>query len=212
MADKPVLVIPLSHGLATYNWRFLTTGKLVTVTMGFVDTLGSNDGTAAATAHRGALVAVGSPCNAPQMDTRWRFEGVNVILRTTAGVLTAGQNLTPVTGTATAPTNDQPLFSPWVITKLTQFTGRQYRGRMYVPWLYGDEAVVDAVGNITGSVVAAQQTIWTAYLNAVNATNFQASLLHTALPGNIPPAPDAISALLVRSVVGIQRRRRVRGA
>lgn len=207
------LVIPNNYGLATYIWTHIPSGTRPSVTMGFFDNAGSANATAAATNHRSALTGTGAPCAAVSMSTQWRFEGVTCIIRNSSGVLVPGQNLTSITGTLTAPTNAQPVFAPYVVSKTTLFAGRQYRGRMYVPFLQEDENTVDPVGIIGATQQVAEQNKWNAYFTAVTTGGaYVPYLLHAAPKVGSTPSPTAIQSLFVRGVCGVQRRRRARGA
>lgn len=205
------VVIPNSYGIATFRWTFIPAGKQLTVTMGFQDTTFSNNAALAASYMYGPFVAASRPANAANMSTNWRFEGVTTLMRTTGGILIAGADLIPVTGTATGTANQNPIFTTLVISKLTANAGRPYRGRMYAPFVDSDESAVDFNGTINPSIVALHQARWDGWLATVIAGgSFYPEVLHSSTSPATSPTP--IVSLKVRPVVGIQRRRRARGA
>lgn len=205
------LQIPNNYGVMTFHWTFTPLGRQMSCTCGFRDVSVTNDVVAAVADWRTKFVAIGSPGNAGSMDTRWQMTSISALMRTNAGFLVTAANVSTVIGSVTAPTNDQPIYSPWVVSKLTAFAGRQFRGRMYPPMTIQDESTVDAGGTITPAVVVAYQSLWTQFLTTVNGGSFTPQLLHEDV-GLATPAPNAIASLFVRPVVGQQRRRRTRGA
>lgn len=204
------VVIPNTYGLATYRWTWIPAGKEFTVTMGYRDTALADDPTAAALSHYQYLTATGSVCVAASMSTDWRFEGVTVLQRLSGGLLQTGAKLTPITGTASTGSSINPVFVTWVVSKRTAFAGRQYRGRMYPPFLDLAESQVDYNGVINGGSVTTNNTRWNTYFTNVNITAYQPYLLHAAPKVGATPAPTPITAISVGSVAGIQRRRRAR--
>lgn len=206
------LALPEGYGNATMKWTYLPLGRAISCTMGFHDQTGSDAPVTAASAIRSSLITAGGPCVAANMYNSWRFEGVTVLMRNSFGNLVAGANLTPVTGTVAAVAGPQPVYTPMVITKNTQFAGRAFRGRMYVPSLLFAEGNVSEGGALDTAVVTFNQTAWNAYLTAQIGTNYPPVLLHHIPDVGVPIGPSAVISLTARSVVGIQRRRRNRGA
>jgi len=206
------LLIPTSHGIATYHWTYLPLGRAVSTTTGFRDdTFGAGTALAAAQTHRAAAIATGAACAANQMMSSWRFEGVTTLFRDGVGNLTVGADLAPLVGTITPITNPEPVFTSYVLSKNTSFAGRAFRGRMYVPFLDLGELSVDEGGSINPTALATDAARWLAWFNAVTAANYRPYLLHTDV-GAGTPVPTRVTSVLLRPVVGVQRRRRNRGA
>lgn len=207
------VTIPSGYGIATHVWTFIASGKQMTVTHGYNDATALDNPSDAANKLYGYATAVGAPCNAPQMTADWRYEGVRVLQRLAGGVLQAGQKLVPITGTLAAATNLSPVFTTFVVSKNTLFAGRAYRGRMYVPFLNVNEAAVDFNGTILAANVTSNQTLWTGYIANINAgLLYFMYLLHVNPPVGPALPPTRVTSLTVRGVVGLQRRRRIRGA
>lgn len=204
------LVLPNSFGIVTSHWIYVPLNRQMSCTFGFFDTAGTNGANAAAASYRNQITAVGGPANPSVMSTEFQHLGCTVLMRTTAGLLINGSDPTVVTGTVSAPANLQPVFLPYVVTKRTAFAGKHYQGRFYPPFTVTQETAIDAGGGLLPATVAALQAQWTSVLVAVNAGPYPMYLLHSAMPG--VPAPTSIIGMLVRPVVGVQRRRRNRGA
>lgn len=206
------VIIPNHYGLATYRWTYIPSGKQFTVTMGLHDTFGSDDPTAFSVGHYGALTAASAPAAAANMSTAWRFEGVTILFRTSGGALITGSKLVPLTGTATAVANMSPVFTTLVVSKGTAQAGRQYRGRMYVPFFGTVETLVDENGTISSGTVTAFQAQWATYYGFSGLNSCPPYLLHANPISGPPPVPNLITTLTVKPVVGLQRRRRAKGA
>ncbi len=114
-------------------------------------------------------------------------------------------------GTATTRTTLPPAVSV-VVRKVTGFGGRQYRGRMYLPF----PATVDFGQG--GQWVSGRQTVWQtaaatfgAALISVAGNNLsELSLLHSPPMVGSTPLPTPITALLATNFCGTQRRRQQR--
>lgn len=201
--------LPNSFGIATLKWTLIPAGKQISVTMGFFDALLSNDATAYANTFKVAATGAGSIAEAPAMYNAWRFDGVSTLFRNSSGFLTVGTSTGTVTGSITATANGQPIYSPLVVSKYTANAGREQRGRMYPPMTLSDETAVDQLGNIIGTTVTLWQGRYGVFLAALQAVSVALPrLLHT----DPSLAPTPISSLVVKPVIGSQRRRRARGA
>lgn len=205
------LVIGNNQGVATLMWNYITLTRALSVTIGFNDIGIANNPNSLAASIRTACVATGSIAVAGNMSTHWQFTGVKVLYRNSAGLLQNGTSLVTTTGTGAAPTNDQPIFAPLVVTKITSFAGKKFRGRMYPPATLLDEASVDAGGSIGAGAVTGLQTIWNTFYTQLIAGSVPPMLMHeSSTPGLSSATP--IDSFLVRGVCGVQRRRRTRGA
>ena|SRR6266498_4072076 len=202
--------LPNGFGQVTFRWRYVPYTRDMSVTLGFYDSIATNDPTLIATNMRTFMGSTGRPQEVANMSTDWQNIGTTVLLRSSGGVLMSGVDATVTTGTASAATATQPLFVPMVVSKLTSFAGKHYRGRMYVPCTLFGESSVDIGGTITGGNVGLQQTRWDNFFAAINASVWPPFLLHQ--PVGVVPLPTAITSFLVRPVTGVQRRRRTRGA
>lgn len=114
-------------------------------------------------------------------------------------------------GTRAAQTTLPPAVSV-VVRKVTSFAGRQYRGRMYLPF----PSTLD-IGQ-GGSWLSGRQAAWQTQLDALfsgmttgtgNNLN-EVTLLHSPPKVGSTPSPTAITALLVTGFAGTQRRRQLR--
>lgn len=204
------LSIPNGHGQAVLHWRYLPLSRDVSVTLGYKDITVADDPNAAATDIAVSATGLGSIAAAAQMSTQYQFRGVSTLQRTSAGFLVAGADVTVVTGTQVAPTNAVPVFNTLVVSKRTAFAGIRQRGRMYPPMTTNGEENVDAGGTILAATVTALQVFWNTFYTNVSTGDYPPYLLHSVDPP--PPLPTAITSFFIRPVVGMQRRRRTRGA
>lgn len=204
--------IPNNYGIATFHWFNTGVGRDFTVTMGYHDLTGLDDPLLSATAMYNAMVGGTKPIVAANMTTFWRFDPVTVLQRLSTGFLAVSSFGAPVTGTAAPGATESPVFSTLVVSKQTANAGRQFRGRCYPPLTITTESQVDQQGNILAAQVTAQQGFWDAFLASPTLANCQPSVLHATPLSGVTPFPTPILKLRVRPVVGIQRRRRARGA
>lgn len=95
----------------------------------------------------------------------------------------------------------------YLIRKTTQFAGRRYRGRMYLPYVYN--AGIQQTGELTSTEQTALSTAVTALSTQLiaagpNAASFR--LLHASSPKSATPAPTTCT-LFADDFVATQRRR-----
>lgn len=146
------------------------------------------------------------PFEGGQMQTNWQFNKV-IAYENQGGVVLRGDSTnTPVNGTVTAASNGMIVSSSTRVSKRTSVVGRQYRGRMYVPYFLTEDGV-SQTGMIGTTPLAALQQAWSAFSSRMVTSNRQLYLLHLPPISGTTPAPTAITALLVQSQVGTQRRR-----
>jgi hypothetical protein len=92
--------------------------------------------------------------------------------------------------------------APLRVTKRTGFVGRQYRGRMYVPFT-GLESDISAAGNITSTPLGTIRAAVSRFYANLVAVSISPYLLHS--DAAITPTP--ITSFFVQQKVGTQRRR-----
>lgn len=106
----------------------------------------------------------------------------------------------------------QPPNVCYVLRKTTAFSGRQYRGRMYVP--YVSPLDVDQAGKLTGAAVTLLNTagngLIAALVSVAGCNISEVSLLHAAPQSGSPPLPTPIVTMGATPFVGTQRRRLTR--
>lgn len=205
--------IPNLFGLATLTWTFIPAGRQFSCTWGYQDTLSNESANAAAVAIRLAAIQTGGPCAAASMSTNWRFDGVTTLQRISTGLLIAGSAGPALTGTTTASADQPAVLMTTVVSKKTLYAGRHFRGRMYPPFTNQLETEIDYNGSIAGTTVANLQTKWNLFYGTSSfVTDYRPYLLHAAVPVGPSIPPTLVQSLFVRPVVGIQRRRRARGA
>lgn len=95
-----------------------------------------------------------------------------------------------------------------MVDKRTLLGGRRNRGRAYLPWALADTEVSE-VGAVTPSIVSAWQVLLTGFLNALEADNLPAVVLHGS-GLTAPPVPTPVTNFVVNPTVRTQRRRQVR--
>lgn len=202
------VTIPNGYGIMTLQWQTIA-GKSVTATCGFSNVFAAmTDPVAMAAIWCNQLQAAGRPGAANQMSTQWQSAGVYCLFRDLSGGLHSGTYSNVIVGTVALAGADQPVYSPLVVSKVTNFAGRAFRGRMYPPYTLAAESTVDMLGNIAGTQLASLRTSYNAFVAALISSALPPVLLHV----NPAVSPVVINSCLVRPVVGIQRRRRVRGA
>lgn len=125
------------------------------------------------------------------------------------GVMVGAASDLPATHGSLTVTDPMIVNSTWIIRKRTGLIGRQYRGRMYLPYMWGGEASIDYLGTILGTDLAA----FGVKLDAFSASVFEGTpdwipnLLHHAPKEGATPVPTPIVSFSLESVVGTQRRR-----
>lgn len=205
------LVIPNNYGVVTATFNYVPFGKQIAITFGYQDVSGGTPVLTDANQIRGYMIGANSIAEAVRLTTAWQLLEVSCLKRDSTGMLTVGANTTILTGTGTPATPANPIFTSFVVTKRTAYAGKKFRGRYYMPGFQLSEDLVDAVGNIGGGAVGIEQTRQALFLSQMSAGGVPMMLLHEAsTPG--PSAPNPVTSLQVRPVIGIQRRRRARGA
>lgn len=197
-------VLATDEALATFVYRNSGVSGDKTFSMGFdvVDYVGDADDIATdlATLEEtdGWITVMGDTSS---------FVECNVLLQRGAGV-TVGTHTSVATGgggTFALPPPQVAL----VVSKVTEFAGKANRGRSYIPFVVG-ESIVDSNGRIDSGSVSTFQGVASALIAGWAALDLDATLLHAA-PAVGPPAPATqLTTLLVRGVVGSQRRRLIR--
>jgi hypothetical protein len=113
-----------------------------------------------------------------------------------------------VAGTASTGTMLPPNVT-MLFKKSTNFAGRAYRGRMYLPFVEG--TYVSEAGVIASTLYTKMQTAGPLLFNATGtgSTTGVTSwyLLHRAEPGDTPPLPTQLNGILATDRVATQRRR-----
>jgi len=102
-----------------------------------------------------------------------------------------------------------------LVKKQTSLGGRRGRGRCFIPWVLLDAAVSD-VGQIDSGSLAVRQSdaeSWLANLDSTVESTFESPmfLLHDSRGAGTEPAPTAVTALTVPSLIAVQNRRIGRG-
>lgn len=148
-------------------------------------------------------------------DTNYTLLRTDLYVRSLTGELQLFQSTgAPVAGTKTA--NSSPTAVCYVARKRTQFVGRGYRGRAYLP-LGVEESSVDEGGRVNASTITALTTVINGYWQGLSGVGGPFSDLfvfrHPRLnPGVNPPVygepePIAITSWSIAPIVGIQRKR-----
>lgn len=143
----------------------------------------------------------------PRYDNSWLI-GPNHVVYNDAGVMKVFDDTGTEAGTHGAQSNVPPAVA-LVVSKNTGLIGARHRGRMYFPGL--DEDSVNEDGTIDGAEVNAWQASIDALANSLiaDASIVGLDLFHDeTTPG--ANNPDAIVALVVRTVVGSMRPRQRR--
>lgn len=90
-----------------------------------------------------------------------------------------------------------------IVRRQTARAGKAFRGHFSMPAGYIAESEVDAAGIIASTPLAALQTRATASFNAAVAQTLTPNILHSNAA--VPPTP--VTAFLVQSLIGTQRKR-----
>lgn len=206
------LYLQPGDGIATMHWYHIPTASENTVTCGYRDSTGTYDAGAAASAIRGYWQGAGAPANAANMVTEWRMDGVSTYELDSVGLPTVGASLVTTTGTIAVGTGVTPIFTPLVVSKLTAYAGRSWRGRMYAPPARFLETSVDAVGTILSGQLTIERANFTTLHVAWASGQYKPYLFHDDSASIVHKNPVPVTSFYVRPVLGIQRRRRARGA
>lgn len=202
------LVIPDGFGQATIKWQVLGRVNPISCTIGFAKVTSGD--TLAAIMHDmfSQLTTTGSICAPAAMDSQFTFESVSCVYNSGGTLIGAASDQVPVSGTVTS-ADPMIIGNSFIIRKRTGFVGRQYRGRLYFPIMYGGEGNVDYLGNVDPSIVTAFNTkigVWTALVFG-GTSKWIPNILHHVPKSGTTPVPTPISAFQLEGSVGTQRRR-----
>ncbi len=209
-------IIPDGYANVTLTWSLAGAAKVYSSVWACGDgTFEDGDAPTTATNWYDSLTGTSQPCEASEMCTGWVFDGVSVLQRSVVDgnmtVAVAGPAVTGTGSTGSPPQELVPGYTPMVITKRTGIAGRHGRGRAYPPLTLRPITSVDYNGVIDGSALGSIQTLWDNFFDAIS--DFARAIpIVTHNPIVSAPAPTPVTSLLVRPVVGSQRRRKVRGA
>lgn len=103
----------------------------------------------------------------------------------------------PGTGVASL----SPPTNTFLMQKITGFSGRRNRGRMY--WGVIPESGVGDDGQIIGSTRASLNTTFASWINRLALEGLELHLLHNSLPSD----PTPVSSMICSQYIGTQRRR-----
>lgn len=202
------LVIPEGFGNSVWKWTVVGRANPVSTTMGYSPGTSSVDPSAHATAICAALIVSSGPCWSNEMNSKYTFQGVECIYND-AGTMVGGSSSQPPVAGAATEANALMIGNSWLIQKKTGLVGKHFRGRFYFPYMNGDEATVDYLGNVGPSQVTQIQASFDQFLSdVVSATeSIIPNLLHHQPEVGSPPVPTVITSFNASSKVATQRRR-----
>lgn len=206
------VVIPSGFGIATAVWLNSGGAKEYSCTMGFSNDIEELDGDVIAAQIAAFWTATGNPCEAAMMTPTWTFDRLSVLFRDASEDLRSGSSTVGIAGTMATAGQPQPAFASLVVSKGTALSGRAFRGRMYPPMTYATEGSVDVNGRIENAVaLPAIRAAYDGLFASWSVSSFPPFLLHAAdsTPGPAT-APTSINDLVVKPIVGSQRRRKPR--
>ena len=144
-----------------------------------------------------------TPFNVANMGTHYTLFETGCLMTPITGPQTASVLPTTQIGTLT---RTCPAPNTAVnVKKLTTFAGPRFRGRMSCPPCNLDESDITDTGNLSGGMLATQNSYWSAVYSSLVAGGFLPYLLHEVSHAPSPtavPAPTAISSFEVTSLVG----------
>jgi hypothetical protein len=203
------LVIPFPYGLVIHPVRHVGAAKDWTITYGITVTPGSAEDIALAldTAFRTAW--------RPTADSGTSFKPCTIYAPTASNVMQVfTSTATTVAGTGAARSSPSPQVSV-VLRKRTDFVGRRYRGRMFLPSCFLNETAIEEDGTVAAATLSSFQSIANTWLDNIAAVSGVVNmyLLHSDEEGQLTdtPAPTQVTSLLAQTVVRTQRRRLPRG-
>lgn len=202
------LVIPPGFGQMTWKWEVQGRVNPISTTMGF--TKNGDDVTLGDLVDNAflQLTGTGAPCNHSGMDTIFTFTEISCVYNNDGVMEGAVSSVDAVVGTVSS-ADPMIIGNSLIVRKRTGRIGRQFRGRMYFPLMYGGEGNVDYLGNIDPSIVPVLQAKFDDWWELVTGdeTKWIPNILHHPPLEGITPDPTPITSVLVESSVGTQRRR-----
>jgi hypothetical protein len=105
----------------------------------------------------------------------------------------------------TKSTNSLAANSALLVKKLTARGGKRGRGRMFFPWVLGEDEV-DEIGVVAPSVVTSLQAGFNDWLDDLETRFVPMVLLHSS-GISAPGSPNTVTRLVVDRLIGTQRRR-----
>lgn len=202
------LVIPEGFGEATLKWAVEGRLNPISCTIGFTKSNDTDELGDVMDNMFSQLVTAGSLCAPAGMDTIFTFLSVSCIYNNGGVMIGAESTSAAVTGTVSS-TDPMIIGNTLIIQKKTGLVGKQFRGRLYFPIMYGGEGNVDYLGNIDSSIVpvlAGKLATWVSAFQGEDSL-WIPNLLHHPPKEGITPVPTPITSLVLTSRVGTQRRR-----
>lgn len=137
---------------------------------------------------------------APAICSDYTFIGVRVERQTATGtIVTEANDVTTGTGgQACLPSNCSML-----VDKVTGAGGRKFRGRMFFPPIYFDEAIVDHNGYVASGTVSILQDSFDDWLDNMITAEIAPFLLHSSSAD----APTFLNGFRVQQQIATQRER-----
>lgn len=192
------LILPLSYS----NARFIFTCAGIADPCGF--SIGYRDDFSRTPAVEAAAIrdaAIDTEIvTAANLSNQWTFQGVVVTYSAVGGPI-VGQDITPITGTDTAP--PIPANCSVLVRKNTDEGGRKQRGRLNLPAGKMEEQNVDAAGFITSGVRSVMQTHWNAFHARLVTDQMVPYLYHSDAADD----PTEITSFSVMAQIATQRLR-----
>lgn len=196
--------IPNQYGQATFIWQQFNVAREYAVTLGYQNPEDANPATVINTLQSAFTSGANGIFDAGTYTAAMALSRIYV-LQKRAGILESFVELINQTGSGSF--TPPPPNVTIVVAKQTARAGRQFRGRWALPNGYLDEEDVDAAGLIdSGRVSDLQSSLNGAYGSLIAAGIFPA-LLHAQPKSGTTPTPTPITAFLVRSQVGTDRKR-----
>lgn len=193
------VVIPVGEFGVALRWSVLGDPEEMITTMGVRHSTETDPGLVAVDIYNAATGA-GSITPVSGMNQGWTFVGVTVTLQDDPGQSVAVFN-NPITATVggllTLPQN-----VAFLVHKRTALSGRQNRGRFYVPPYPLGEGDVDITGTINSGAFTTLQNRWNVFYANLGTSDMDPVLFHS-----IPVASTPITAFVLDTRVATQRGR-----
>jgi len=202
------LVIPEGFGEATLKWSVEGRLNPISCTIGFAKSSDSDDLGDVMNNMMSQLTETGSLCAPAAMVTIFTFLGVSCIYNNAGTMVGAESDHPAVVGTVSS-ADPMIIGNTLIIQKKTGLVGKQFRGRLYFPIMYGGEGNVDYLGNIDPSilpVIAGKLSDWVSAFQD-DTSLWIPNLLHHPPKEGVTPVPTPISSMVLTGRVGTQRRR-----
>ena len=169
----PTPSVPDGYGRASHQFSCDDAEHVCFITYNFVDNPAHSADTIATNCRNDWIASF--PLSS--LADNWNNDGVSVYVNR-GGTLSHGLVATSSNGTRAV--DPPPIAAATILRKRTSFVGRAFRGRIFLPAGYQNEADIDDAGTIDATRVGQLNTSWNGFINLLIAENTDMVIMNAA--------------------------------